>query len=268
MAQAVKAVADTEDMQRKAAELYLRARRRRGELERDLPKQHAGEYQRSEVATVAPTLAEQGIDKREAHIDYKLMDVPSDAFEEYVATAPELTVAGAVRAAEKPHVAYNSGENEWYTPAEYIDAARAVLGSIDLDPASSAEANKVIKAKHFYSITDDGLKQKWSGRVWMNPPYTSGLVEKFVSKLLAHWRSEDIAGAVVLVNNATETKWFQSLSGHASAICFPAGRIRYWQPGRESDMTGLQGQVVAYLGDDVAAFRKAFASIGECWPHE
>jgi len=38
------------------------------------------------------------------------------------------------------HVSYNSRENEWYTPPEFIASAREVLGSIDIDPASSDKA--------------------------------------------------------------------------------------------------------------------------------
>lgn len=71
---------------------------------------------------------------------------------------------------KKPHVAFNSGNNEWYTPKEIIDAAREVMGEIDLDPASSELANKTVRAEKFYTINSDGLTKEWHGRIWLNPP--------------------------------------------------------------------------------------------------
>ena len=47
---------------------------------------------------------------------------------------------------------------------------REGMGEIDLDPATSAEANETVLAAEFYTETDDGLKKPWRGRVWLNPP--------------------------------------------------------------------------------------------------
>ena len=161
----------------------------------------------------------------------------------------------------KAHVSYNSGNNEWYTPPEYIEAARDVLGGIDLDPASTATANAVIGAKEFFTPEDDGLAQEWHGRVWMNPPYASALIGKFTEKMAQSFKSGKVTEAIVLVNNATETSWFRELIDVASAVCFPGGRVKFWSPDRDS-ATPLQGQALIYLGKKADIFRREFDEFG------
>jgi hypothetical protein len=165
--------------------------------------------------------------------------------------------------ANRPHVANNSGENEWYTPKEYIEAARRVMGSIDLDPASCPAANVVVKAAQIFTIDDDGLLQEWSGNVWMNPPYAQPYMAQFAEKVSAQFEKGNIHQAIVLVNNATETAWFQRMAGVSSAICFPKSRIKFWNP-QKTTAAPLQGQAVLYLGSSPDRFTEEFSSFGLC----
>lgn len=159
------------------------------------------------------------------------------------------------------HVAHNSGQDGWYTPPDYIEAAVAALGAIDLDPASSDDANAVVGAARYYTAEDDGLGRPWSGRVWLNPPYGQPWVDRFCSRLVREYETGTVPAAVALVNNGTETGWFQDLCAAAAAVCFPRGRISFWQPGVESRQP-LQGQAIFYLGGEPERFRAAFVRFG------
>lgn len=163
----------------------------------------------------------------------------------------------------RPHVAHASGNNEWYTPQAFIEAARAAMGPITLDPASSPIANRIVSAETFYTSEDDGLKKSWRGNVWMNPPYAQPLISQFAEAVSDKYDAKEIKRACVLVNNASETTWFQRMLKSASAVCFVRGRVRFIDPEGNPSGAPLQGQMVLYMGDNPFRFASAFAELGQ-----
>jgi ParB-like chromosome segregation protein Spo0J len=162
-------------------------------------------------------------------------------------------------AIKKAHVAHNSGKNEWYTPEKFITAARKVMGSIDFDPASNEIANKTVGATVYKTKDDSGLDVDWSGNVWMNPPYAQPLIRQFAEKIVE--QLPNIHQGIVLVNNATETKWFQHMAERASALCLISSRVKFLDPDGNPGAP-LQGQVALYFGDNPAEFCKEFSEFG------
>ena len=200
-----------------------------------------------QVTKMEPEQQEE-IAKRIEHID----EEPEET------RTPKAIVQDVVK---RPHVSYNSGNNEWYTPADIIEAARETMGSIDLDPASSEIAQEVVKAKEYYTAETNGLDKKWHGNVWLNPPYASDLIGLFIDKLVSDM--PNIEQAMILVNNATETEWFNKLIPNASAVCFPRSRVKFYMPDGRTGAP-LQGQAILYYGKNRDAFIKNFAEKGWC----
>lgn len=234
--------------------LHIRAAEKTGGLLKNLDSKYSlGSPGRTK------TLPE-GITKKQSHLLQEIFRHPelaNEAIDEAIEMNVIPTVGMILRKISK--VQKNSGCNEWYTPDKFIKAATEVMDTIDLDPASTVQANKIVKAKKIYTMENDGLSQAWAGNVWLNPPYSSDLVEKFIYKLCESYETGKVSQAIVLVNNATETAWFQKLALYARAIAFPKGRIKYLNVKGVPQNTPIQGQVFVYVGGETQA--KAFKNV-------
>jgi len=190
-------------------------------------------------------------------------ELPQEGQQEAIAAIAEHhePAKEVMREAVHNHRAQGTGENEWYTPQEHIDAACKVLGTIDLDPASSEIANQRVQAGRIFTIADDGLTKEWGGKVWMNPPYAQPHISNFIEKLASEYEAGRVTEAVALTHNYTDTQWFHRAALSCAAICFTRGRIGFLSPeGKRAAPT--QGQAFFYYGSKVEQFIEAFCQIG------
>jgi ParB family chromosome partitioning protein len=154
---------------------------------------------------------------------------------------------------------------EWYTPVEYVEAARRVMGGIDLDPASCALANLTVKAARFFTKDDDGLAQAWSGRVFLNPP--GGLVREFWRKLIA----ESVSGVNEAVWIGYSLQQLQTLQTAdtfgplemANTFCVPRRRIAFIDATGKPSKSPTHANYIAYFGPRSIEFMLAFRQFGE-----
>lgn len=68
------------------------------------------------------------------------------------------------------NIRHSSNSNEYGTTPAIAAVATEILGSIQVDPASTPLFNSVIGADKIYTKEDNGLAQPWFGNVFLNPP--------------------------------------------------------------------------------------------------
>jgi hypothetical protein len=122
--------------------------------------------------------------------------------------------------------------DEFYTPA-WITAA---LGQFDLDPCAGPIANHAVRNVR---PKQNGLKCKWKGRVWLNPPYSS--IYEWLDKFLAH------GNGICLVNARVDATWFQRLAKSADALFFLRGRVKFYRQSKKTTNPPV-GSVLVALG--------------------
>jgi len=120
--------------------------------------------------------------------------------------------------------------DEFYTP----DEIPAALGTFDLDPSAGPKSH----AKKNIRLPKDGLRCKWKGRVWLNPPYSN--IHDWLARFIRH------GNGICLVNARCETGWFQRLAQHADTILLLRGRVQFQRPGKTDTHPTCGSVLVAY----------------------
>jgi DNA N-6-adenine-methyltransferase (Dam) len=205
---------------------------------------------------LAPVLHDQG----EAAVVEVWREMRTKHGDRLTAEKVRRAVADRLSIEQKIGTVTSSASAEYYTPARYVDAAREVLGGIDLDPASCVEANETVRARRFYDARTDGLTQPWEGRVWCNPPYgREG--PKFVAKALREFEAGSVPAAVLLLSGySVDTAWFAPLWEHV--LCFVRGWILFRGPTLGDGGGPTAASVFVYLGPDWPRFAGVFGEFG------
>lgn len=177
--------------------------------------------------------------------------------------------AEMIRAAGKDHLLIaeyhrlrrKSGSVERYTPRHILALVEELLGEINLDPASNAGTPWVHARRHF-TQADDGLRQQWSGTVFLNPPWgKQGSPGPWVAKLLEEYASGRVTEAVCLLPARTNTVWMHSLRAHTR--CFVRGRLSFGEAEGQAPFP----VVLVYLGHRTQDFVNVFDRVGSCYAH-
>ena len=115
----------------------------------------------------------------------------------------------------------------------------------------------------FYAERDDGLRKRWIGRVWLNPPY-GGLQVGFITKLIEEHDAGRVPVAIMLLNGYRyDAHWFKPLWDFP--LCFITKRLQVYNPCRlpGAQRSAVTGSVAVYVGHDFDTFVEVFGRFGE-----
>lgn len=139
------------------------------------------------------------------------------------------------------HQSAKSRTDEWLTPPDVL-AALGGAESFDLDPCSPI-ARPWPTARQHFTIEDNGLIQRWHGRVWLNPPYSSTVIGLWLGRMADH------GCGVALIFARTETDaFFRFVWERASGLLFIRGRLNFHfvDGARASANSGAPSVLCAY----------------------
>jgi hypothetical protein len=160
-------------------------------------------------------------------------------------------------------VLVSANENDWITNPSTIVHVTNVLGNIELDPASSLVANKIVGAERIYTIEDNSLTMEWiSSNIYINPPFgkigTKSQAGIFAEYAIDQYRKGNFKEGIILIHTRVGYKWFNHLLDRLVSATLKE-RIRFINP--QTMQIGPQAktaQTLFYLGADSSKFTEEF----------
>ena len=178
-------------------------------------------------------------------------------FEVQVPTRPDTTrtdrtVTPKAPAQAKPAPAANGNRPH---VRQIIERAIQVLGVIDQDVYCLTPD---IPAKVHYFPDDNGLQQKWRGRVWLNAP-SGRAVAKWAEKLRCEYEEGEVTEAIGLFPGRANADWWEHLKQYP--FCAIHGKLVLIKPDRRESLS-TTAEAVVYLGSQLARFATVFEKVG------
>lgn len=160
--------------------------------------------------------------------------------------------------------------DNFYTPGWLVDQINYFFdGRIVLDPC--ADPLKRIPASNHYCFPDNGLKQKWKGNIFCNPPYSKTSYSDIGMWVAKAMEAFDGGNEVLLLLPANmDTKWAHKIlqvnqSEQHCRLLFFRGRIKFLNSSYfETKGSGRFSSMLVYLGKDRSLrFNNIFGDFGE-----
>jgi hypothetical protein len=130
--------------------------------------------------------------------------------------------------------------DDWHTPASLLDPIGLTY---DLDPCAPLDRSfYFVKAHKIFTMVDDGLRQRWDGLVFVNPPFGGRCGHlPWLRKFFDH------CNGVAICRAYTSSWWFHEVVlPRAEVLCFPKGKTKFVRP--DGTIGTAPGHGIALVG--------------------
>lgn len=157
--------------------------------------------------------------------------------------------------------------NHFMTPKWLVDFVKFVY-PIELDAASSPEANAINGFERIFTENDDAQKQSWKVQdgkgVFINPPYVGGYgLMGWAKKVVAEYEQNRQPIFILVPSRTTESQWFQLYFQKATHVVFLKKRLKHNDLFTKKP-ADFPSALIVFGGDQLRERIAYLSELGEC----